>query len=232
MQIKRVRVAVLAGLLAVLFHIHLAGSPGGTLLDAIRRDDAAAVRVLLRTNADVNASDAGGATALMHAALLAGPPGGSPPARRRRWSEHRQPIRRHRAHVGRVATGERPASAPARRQRECARQQRMVGAGRGDTARPARVDADAAGRRRRHRLARRASTGADRVVPSQQPRGSPAPARGRPRRRFARRRHRSGAHAGVGRHAQLSPSARCRSGSQGKPADVHDRAAHLLPGGA
>ena len=74
MQIKRVRVAVLAGLPAVLFHIHLAASPGGTLLDAIRRDDAAAVRVLLRTNADVNASDAGGATALMHAALLAGPP--------------------------------------------------------------------------------------------------------------------------------------------------------------
>ena len=49
MQIKRVRVAVLAGLLAVLFHIPLTGSPGGTLLDAIRRDDAAAVRVLLRT---------------------------------------------------------------------------------------------------------------------------------------------------------------------------------------
>ena len=44
MQTKRVRVAVLAGLLAVLFHIHLTASPGGTLLDAIRRDDAAAVK--------------------------------------------------------------------------------------------------------------------------------------------------------------------------------------------
>ena len=73
MQTKRVRVAVLAGLLAVLFHIHLTASPGGTLLDAIRRDDAAAVRVLIRSNTDVNASDAGGATALMHAALLSGP---------------------------------------------------------------------------------------------------------------------------------------------------------------
>jgi ankyrin repeat protein len=73
MQTNRVRDAGLAGLLAVLFHIHLAAAPDGTLLDAIRRDDAAAVKVLIRSKADVNATDEGGATALMHAALLAGP---------------------------------------------------------------------------------------------------------------------------------------------------------------
>src|SRR5262245_17737283 len=73
MQTERVRVAMLAALLAVLFNVHFAASPGGTLLDAIRRDDAAAVKALIRTNADVNATDENGATALMHAALLAGP---------------------------------------------------------------------------------------------------------------------------------------------------------------
>lgn len=73
MHTKGVQVAGLAGLLAVLFHIHLTAAPGGMLLDAVRRDDAAAVRALIRSHADVNATDTGGATALMHAALLAGP---------------------------------------------------------------------------------------------------------------------------------------------------------------
>jgi|KBSSwiStaDraftv2_1062776.scaffolds.fasta_scaffold05008_7 ankyrin repeat protein len=73
MQTKRVRAAVLAGLLAVLFDVHFAASPGGTLVDAIRRDDAAAVKGLVRTGAGVNDADSGGATPLMHAALLAGP---------------------------------------------------------------------------------------------------------------------------------------------------------------
>jgi ankyrin repeat protein len=73
MPINRVQVAGLVGLLTVLFHIHLTASSGGTLLDAIRRDDAAAVKVLIRADASVNAADASGATPLMHAALLAGP---------------------------------------------------------------------------------------------------------------------------------------------------------------
>ena len=73
MSTNRVRIAGLMGLLAVLFHIHVTASPDGTLLDAIRRDDAAAVKVLIRSDAGVNATDASGATPLMHAALLAGP---------------------------------------------------------------------------------------------------------------------------------------------------------------
>jgi hypothetical protein len=38
MHTKRVRVSSLAGLLAVLFHIHLTAASNETLLDAIRRD--------------------------------------------------------------------------------------------------------------------------------------------------------------------------------------------------
>src|SRR5262245_16757876 len=68
-----VRFPLLVVLLASLFYSHLSASFGGTLLDAIRRDDGSGVKALIRSGADVNVRDEDGATPLMHAALLAGP---------------------------------------------------------------------------------------------------------------------------------------------------------------
>jgi ankyrin repeat protein len=73
MRLTIVRVPLLLVLLALLFHSPVLASSGGTLLEAIRRDDASGVKALIRGGADVNVRDEDGATPLMHAALLAGP---------------------------------------------------------------------------------------------------------------------------------------------------------------
>jgi ankyrin repeat protein len=73
MRFMVVRVPLLVVLLAILFYSHLHASSGGTLLEAIRRDDESSVKALIRAGADVNARDESGATPLMHAALVAGP---------------------------------------------------------------------------------------------------------------------------------------------------------------
>src|SRR5262245_40153403 len=73
MRFMVVRVPLLVVLLlAMLFDSHLSASSGGTLLEAIRRDDESGIKALIRGGADLHARDGGGATPLMHAALLAG----------------------------------------------------------------------------------------------------------------------------------------------------------------
>jgi ankyrin repeat protein len=62
--------------LGLALTIFLAGAPawaGGTLFDAIRRDDVAAVKAMTAAGADVNAADETGATPLMYAAIYASP---------------------------------------------------------------------------------------------------------------------------------------------------------------
>jgi len=70
---KQKHVATLAlGLVAVccLILLRTVGAADKDLLDAIRNDDLAAVRALLASDADANARDDIGATALMHAAVF------------------------------------------------------------------------------------------------------------------------------------------------------------------
>src|SRR5687767_6994071 len=73
MTSSRARIPVAAALLAVLFHVHTAASSGASLLEAIRRNDDAGVKALIRSGVDLNLPDEHGTTPLMHAALLAGP---------------------------------------------------------------------------------------------------------------------------------------------------------------